>query len=99
MIGVLVTICLLLSLVESQFVLPAHLAHHLRPETEWWENTRKRNKRLNEWDYSHASLDVQLDRGGLGCATRERDSERHEQGETLQRAPRGACSCGSRRPS
>jgi len=34
MIGVLVTICLLLSLVESQFVLPAHLGHHLRPEGE-----------------------------------------------------------------
>ena len=31
-IGVLVTICLLVSLVESQFVLPAHLGHHLRPE-------------------------------------------------------------------
>ena len=32
MIGVIVTLCLVVSLVESQFVLPAHLAHHLRPE-------------------------------------------------------------------
>jgi len=33
-IGVLVTICLLVSLVESQFVLPAHLGHHLQPEDD-----------------------------------------------------------------
>lgn len=34
MIGVIVTICLVFSLIESQFVLPAHLAHHLKPEPE-----------------------------------------------------------------
>jgi multidrug efflux pump subunit AcrB len=34
MIGVIVTLCLIVSLIESQFVLPAHLAHHLRPEPE-----------------------------------------------------------------
>ena len=33
MIGVIVTMCLVLSLVESQLVLPAHLAHHLVVET------------------------------------------------------------------
>jgi multidrug efflux pump subunit AcrB len=33
-IGVVVTMCLFFSLVESQFVLPAHLAHHLRPESD-----------------------------------------------------------------
>lgn len=31
-IGVVVTMCLFLSLVESQLVLPAHLAHHLKLE-------------------------------------------------------------------
>ena len=31
-IGVIVTMCLFLSLIESQLVLPAHLAHHLSPE-------------------------------------------------------------------
>jgi multidrug efflux pump subunit AcrB len=33
MIGVIVTMCLFLSLIESQLVLPAHLAHHLVVET------------------------------------------------------------------
>ena len=31
-IGVVVTMCLFFSLLESQLVLPAHLAHHLAPE-------------------------------------------------------------------
>lgn len=31
-IGVVVTMCLFFSLLESQLVLPAHLAHHLRPD-------------------------------------------------------------------
>lgn len=44
-------------------LLATHNSYHLRPDTDWWEKTRQRNKRLNEWDYSHPPLDVQLDRG------------------------------------
>ncbi len=33
-IGVVVTMCLFLSLIESQLVLPAHLAHHLKVDAE-----------------------------------------------------------------
>lgn len=40
-IGVVVAMCLFFSLIESQLVLPAHLAHHLRPETSAEEPLRK----------------------------------------------------------
>jgi len=40
-IGVVVAMCLFFSLVESQLVLPAHLAHHLQPEAPAEEPTRK----------------------------------------------------------
>ena len=49
-IGVVVSMCLFISLVESQFVLPAHLAHHFSPETP-----ETSDESLEESDFEESS--------------------------------------------
>lgn len=50
--GTVVTICLLLSLVESKFILPSHLAHldtHKKTAKNWWSTIQNGADRALTW--------------------------------------------------
>lgn len=44
-------------------VIATHNSYHLRPEEPRWSRLKALSPDAREWDYSHADLDVQLERG------------------------------------